>query len=741
MGRLFARAALALAIGGAAVYAHVRLIHPSNGNALWWNTPGNIWIVINDQGSDDISDGSHETALRNAIEEWNGVSGTSLNLNENQSAAAQARTDWGSDSIHLLYFDESNESGYFPGGSSTVAITPVWFYSNGRIADADVLFNGSGFQFTTSQQAGRFDVQDVAVHEIGHLIGLDHTGWAGGSMFPYVDDTVILHRSISEDERHGLRTAYPSGSLGSATGTVRRGSDDSPVAGAHVVLRDAGGRTAAGGLTNTSGGFDLRGLSAGTYDLYVTPLDYPVSAANLGSGWTIQTDFESTLHGAVVVGAGATAVGDVHVGANVAISLGRSADRYPLRAPSGETTNLVVRGSGLNVGSSLSASDPAVTVVPTGWLGSQVSFQVTVPGGATPGHVDLVVTNGGGDTSILPAALEITPPDPTVSLVSPNQGDVVGGTAVTISGTGFRAGARVVLGSEIYEDGAPGGCTVVNSTTITLVTNSAEEGIEDVVVVDATGVEGRQAGAFQYLAVPVVVSVYPDVGQTSGNTELRILGANFDVACEVRINGVVQNAVFPVSEEVLAVFTEPGTAGGPYLLEIENPSGAVATAGYRYVATPDPDITTISPNQGTTGGGDMITISGSNFGPNTTVYFGTDPVSGLGGTPAASLNLVDPNTLEVETPSHGAGWTSVVATDTGTGQVVVLSSGFQYQSSGGSGGGGGCHTVPVQGPPDIEELLRSLAFFALVALGLRVVGRAARPAPARAVVARRLQQG
>lgn len=712
-------------ISSAAVWAHVRLIHPSNGSPLFWSAPGNIGIVINDVGSDNLSDGSDETALRSAINEWNSISGTNLNLVENTSDAAQARTDWASNSIHLLYFDENNSSGYFPGGSSTVAITPVWFFGNGRIDDADVLFNGSGFNFTTSQEVGRYDIEDVAVHEIGHLVGLDHTGWAGGSMYPYVDPSVILHRSLSQDEHQAMRAIYSGGSHATINGNIKRLSDSTAVRGANVIVRDTNGRTIAADLTNNSGAFAIQGLDGGTYELYVTPLDFPVSSGNLGSGWTIQTDFESTIHGNVVVANGSTqSVGDVFVDANVSLSLGRNSDRYPLRTPEGETTNLTIRGSGLNAGSILSCSDPSIAIAPINWFGSQVTCSVNVPSGAASGHVDVMVTNVGGDRSILPAGLEITPPDPTVTLASPNQGDIGGGTSVMITGTEFNPGARVVFGGEIYEDGAPGGCVVVNSTTITLVTRASVPGISDVVVIDGSGVEGRQADGFQFLAVPVVDTVFPAVGSATGSTEIRITGANFDLNSVVRINGVNQAGTFPVSDDTLAVVTSAGALGGPFLLEVENPGGALATASYSYVANPDPDVTTVTPPQGKASGGETILIHGSNFNANTTVIFGADPDTGVGGTPAAAINLLNSSTIEVTTPAHASGTASVIAQDTGTGQAAVITSGFQFQSSGGGGGGGGgCHTLPVQGPPDWGDVMRSLLWFAAVLVGASWMGR------------------
>ncbi|MFT7669574.1 MAG: hypothetical protein ACI8X5_002279 [Planctomycetota bacterium] len=706
-----------VAAGSALVFAHVRLVHPSNSTPLYWNTT-NLGITINSTGSDNISDGSDETALRNAIEEWNSIDGTSMTLVE---SATTTSTNWASNSLHLLMFDEDNSSGYFPNGSSTVAITPVWFYNSGRIDDADVLFNGKGFAFTTSQEGGHYDVQDVAVHEIGHLLGLDHTGWAGGSMYPYVDPTVILHRSLSQDERQALRYIYPSGTHARISGTIKRLSNGTVVKGAHVVVRDSDGRTMAGALTNGAGSFSVGGLDAGTYQLYVTPLDFPVSSANIGAGWTIQTDFESTVHGNVTLTAGQIqALGDISVGANVSLSLGRNADRYPLRAPKGATTNFTIRGSGLNAGSTLSCSDPSITISSVLWFGSQVRFDAAIPGAAINGHADMWVINTAVEESILPAALEITPADPIVTLASPNQGSIDGGTSVTITGTGFNAGARVIVGGEIYEDGATGGCTVASSTSITLTTRSGASGIFDVVVIDPSGVEGRQSSAYQFIAVPTISTVFPPVGSSSGSTVFRIGGTNFEGGSVVRINNVVQGTISLVNSGVLEVTAGSEAAGGPYLLEVVNPGGGIATSTFSYANSPDPVISSVTPSQGSASGGEVVVITGSNFTVNTEVTFGADSVTGQGGASGTLVTVLSSTSIEVTTPASGSGIANVIASDSSSGQATVLSAGFSFLSSD-SGGGGGCYTVPVQGPPNWGDVLRTALWFALMALGAHLI--------------------
>jgi hypothetical protein len=707
-------AAVALA---AVAATHVRLRNPSNQAALFWSTPGSIGVVISSAGSDNLAPGEHVPALRLAIDAWNRASGSGITLVENTSPSAQSRTDWASDNVHLLLFDESNTSGYFPQGSGTVAITPVQYFSNGRIADADVLFNGSGFNFTTSGAVGAFDVADVAAHELGHLVGLDHSGVAGATLYPYVDPTVIEHRSLSEDDEGGARAIAALATPSTLTGTVLRQLDSSAVEGAHVVARDANGRTAGATLSNPDGTFALRGLEAGTYTLYAAPLDAPVSTANLGGGQTIETDFQPIVSAPLAVAAGASAsVGTLWVGLDSLASLGRNYNEFPLRATAGTQGVFVLNGSGMGNGSSLTSSDPSVTVSPISWTGTtMVTFTVTVPSNEPLGHVDLELTNGG--LSILAGAIEIAPPDPVVSQVSPAQGTVDGGTNVVIQGSGFRSGASVVIGEQLFTDGVVGGCTVVDANTITLVTGvSANAGTFDVVVVDASGVEGRNPSAFTFSSAPEIDVVFPAAGADTGGTAISITGTRFVAPITVRIDGVVQQDVTLVSDSLVQVVTEPGQAGAPVTLEVEDGNQAVASALFQYTLQADPVLTTLSPSTGSTVGGTEVTLSGANFTQGSSVVFGADPLTGLGGTAAASVTWIDAQTLVVATPAGAAGAKSVAVFDGGTSQATLVGAGFTYQSQGGGGGGGGCGSLAGAPPMDAAARWGAAGWIPVLAL-------------------------
>jgi MYXO-CTERM domain-containing protein len=706
---LMAVAGLGLGAG-----AHLRILHPSSGAALSWPNPGNVSIVIQADGSADIPGPSDEVAVRLAIQAWNAVTGSAANLVENSSPEAQARTDWEADDLHSVWFDETGSSGYFPGSSGVVALTPLWFFSGGQISDADVLFNGKNFQFTTRGEPGRFDVQDVATHELGHLLGLDHTGQAGATMYPYVDPTVWLHRSLSLDDAYGIRAAYPQQTFARLTGRVER-EDGSPVVRAHLVAVDAQGRTAATTLSTSSGSFAIAGLSAGTYTVYADPLDNPVSAANLTGSYAVDVDFESSSYpGSFAVGAGGTeAIGTLVVSGDVPVQLGRSSDRLPRRATIGQSTLHTLRGSGLTSGSTLSASDSDVVLTPTSWLGSVVTFAVAVPAGELPGHVDVTVTNSAGQRDTLPGGLELAPPDPQVHLVQPSLGSQSGGTLVTVSGAHFAPGARVVIGDRIYLEGAVGGATLVDGQTLTLITAATAPGLHDVVVIDATGVEGRAAQSFLTTDVPSLQLVFPEAGAVQGGTPVTLLGADFVPGAEVYFGGVAALSVAVLDSSHIEAVAAPSLGTGPVSLQVVNPGGFAAGAQFTYVSQADPTLAGLSPSFGAAAGGDQVTLTGADFGPGVEVRFGVDPVDGSGGSPALALTRVDNTTLTVVTPP-GVGSVAVLVRDEATGQAALLPAAYTYQ---GGGGGGGCGSTAAPGPGTWRDALANAGWFlALLAL-------------------------
>jgi hypothetical protein len=163
------------------------------------------------------------------------------------------------------------------------------------IVDADIMFNptppvplattGSGQFATSSPTSTQYDLQSIALHEIGHMIGLDHSGIAHAVMFPYGDTSLIgVHQTLWTDDMIGAGHLYPgaappnAGIEGQVTlsqpGTVAL----SLVYGAHVVAIDTTtGNAVTDTLTDPSGNYHLL-LFGGSYYVYVQSL-------GLNSNW------------------------------------------------------------------------------------------------------------------------------------------------------------------------------------------------------------------------------------------------------------------------------------------------------------------------------------------------------------------------------------------------------------------------------------------------------------------------
>ena len=108
-----------------------------------------------------------------------------------------------------------------------------------------------------------------------------------------------------------------------------------------------------------------------------------------------------------------------------------------------------------------------------------------------------------------------------MSAISPNTGTANGGTAVTVTGTGFQSGAVVTIGGT-----AATSVTVVSSTSITAKTPAHAAGAADVVVKNTDNQAGSLSGGYTYTAstggggsgAPAGATFYDDFSKGSLDT-------------------------------------------------------------------------------------------------------------------------------------------------------------------------------------------------------------------------------
>ena len=70
-----------------------------------------------------------------------------------------------------------------------------------------VHFDDSEHTWSDGAVANAFDIETVALHEIGHILGLGHTTVNGAVMFPTVKSNFTL-RVLQNDDRDGIRSLY-----------------------------------------------------------------------------------------------------------------------------------------------------------------------------------------------------------------------------------------------------------------------------------------------------------------------------------------------------------------------------------------------------------------------------------------------------------------------------------------------------------------------------------------------------
>lgn len=218
-------------------------------------------------------------AIRRSLQTWQDAADIEFQIDssdrQNVSPAGMA-----GDGVSVITIAQTPENILFFGSDSQSASakTRVFYNRKGFITEADVVL--SPFQqFSTDGTFGTFDLQSTLTHEIGHLLGLRHSGVIGSAMSENLAKVGALGfvdfapRTLSESDISAIRDLYGSGlekdeCCAAVSGKLTLAGGKS-LKNLRVWVEDSeSGRVLGQTEVAIDGKYRLGGLPPGTYTIY-----------------------------------------------------------------------------------------------------------------------------------------------------------------------------------------------------------------------------------------------------------------------------------------------------------------------------------------------------------------------------------------------------------------------------------------------------------------------------------------
>jgi hypothetical protein len=254
-------------------------------------------------------------ATRRALARW--ADAANIHFIETSSDALSISARGQGDGISLITVADTPENRSVFNTSDRTGRTRVFYDpAAGTIMEADVVINPAA-QFSTDGTPGTYDLEATLTHEIGHLLGLEHSSEVGAAMQPrqgtngLYEQAAVSSRTLSDDDRAGVHALYGAHeNYGVIAGTITD-AQGAPSQGTHVWAEDATtGRVVAGNTTFANGSYRIEGLPPGHYRL--------VSEHGSEGAEDAENDFAQGAYAGLRDSQGALSTAELHNQLNIA---------------------------------------------------------------------------------------------------------------------------------------------------------------------------------------------------------------------------------------------------------------------------------------------------------------------------------------------------------------------------------------------------------------------------------------
>jgi len=313
MRRAAGCAIVGLLLYGANAQAYLKLGSVVGGNIVslkWGAFPVRYFISNHDVPG--VSAPQLRDAVGRAFASWEAVPNTGMS---SQFAGFTAASPLDDDNLSVIGFANRPDLDRVL-GSTSFTLDVV----SGQIVESDIFLNSTfAWSVAADGQAGAYDVESIALHEIGHLHGLGHSALgetqlmgtdrlvlaAEAVMFPVAFSAGSVNsRTLRADDIAGISDLYGDDTFRHSTGSISGHvtKDGAGVFGAHVVAFSPSTGKMVGGFTLKSDGtFVIAGLDPGPQVVRVEPLDDADPDGFFDSSANVDVNFKPAFSTRLVV--------------------------------------------------------------------------------------------------------------------------------------------------------------------------------------------------------------------------------------------------------------------------------------------------------------------------------------------------------------------------------------------------------------------------------------------------------
>jgi hypothetical protein len=375
-------------------------------------------------------------ATQRALQHWAAVA--NIQFLETSSSVTSISPQNAGDGVNLITVSTDNLAAF--GASGSPGRTRVFYDSGGAIVEADIALNPAE-TFSSDGTAGTYDLESTFTHEVGHLLGLEHSAVIGATMQPRQAKNgvyglpAMTQRGLSADDIAGARSLYGSSAeIGSISGKllVNRSVGATVTAAGVVVFAEEfeTGKVVAGAIASVSGDYQIGGLTPGSYRLIAQSANGLLAGSDMG---VAESESANSSLGRTFEISRAPLVVKSGVNSNAAPAfllasdppatihprmIGLNAELSTVAVPleAGKTFTVYVGGEGVEqiAETGISTSSPLIKVVPETLSSEEfatpypvISFQITVAPDAAAGDYSIRLQSASGELAYLAGAISI----------------------------------------------------------------------------------------------------------------------------------------------------------------------------------------------------------------------------------------------------------------------------------------------------------------------------------------------